>query len=699
MGIFNTFIYSDGTNSAIPQTLYGNISKLEFSVAPFIATAINNEVVNGVELPKVSLSWTIPNGDIFGFRVVRNQEGFSETEEDGNIIYELFGSSITPTSTFIDFSIAAPIAPGRYIYYTIWVLLANGSWYLSDSTYTLIPKNHNVVTPDGAILQTSNYKLAALLPRAFTSLEGTPNDEINPNSDLYNFLGGIAYTWDELLTFADLLAPSLQGKNNNPNFVPVFAKQLGLDILPNTSLKTQKRLIREATFINKMKGTKLGLQTFVEAMTNYSSTVDVSSNLLLSIQDSSFYKTTGYWVPADAGRPIVAVTTQSVPSEPYAIDTQWCAHYHSADTTTSFWLLGISGSNPILKCATVTAGLDYTFTMYGKGTGSGTLQLTPKFYDVFGNDLGTGTVASGINSLTLSSSWAQLSHTTTAPDTAAFVGLEIVLNSPQSNKEYYFDMVQVALASDTRSSEYREPRAVEVYVAPSKVNWLKNPSFTPDTDAEWTVSSGVTPTYVTPTTVPGVLDGSHMLKMAMSSSTQWVLSTHSEVITPGEYYSFSIYAKTGSGIEQASISMSAYDQTADSIAQVNSIDVTASQAITLTTDWARYSITLFIPPALSSIDILVSLSGTSAGHNVYVDAAQVEIGYSARDYFDGDYEINGGAWSGSKDASVSYLYSNKITKLGSLETQLPKQLPMNTSFMVFIGLTAPTDIAIRGISS
>jgi hypothetical protein len=137
MGIFNTFSYNDGT-------LYGSFSKLEFSVSPFTAVAITNSATySDVPNPKVELSWANPSGDIFGFRIIRNQEGFSETAEDGHKIYETFDPPLPPETVFTDVSYSVPLTSGKYVYYTIWLLMADNTWYPSAACFTLIPKNHN----------------------------------------------------------------------------------------------------------------------------------------------------------------------------------------------------------------------------------------------------------------------------------------------------------------------------------------------------------------------------------------------------------------------------------------------------------------------------------------------------------------------------------------------------------------------------
>lgn len=708
MGIFNTFQYSDGTNPAIPQTLYGNFSKLAFAVSPFTAVAItNNPYSDTLEDPAVDLSWVNPSGDIFGFRIVRNQEGFSETAEDGHIILETFDPVLPDLSTFTDVGYKIALTSGKYVYYTIWLLTADNSWYPAGACFTLIPKNHNMITPDGVVLQSSDYKMSALLPRAFTSVQKTPIDEIDRSSDLYNFLSGFAYTLDELLTYADLLSPSLNGRNNNPNFVVPFAYQLGLPFLPNTSIKTQKRLIRESTYLHKNKGTLLGISTFAEALTGFAPTVTVSPNLLLSIQDSTFYRGIGNWFNHMGGM-LATIEASSIPigmngEEPYAVDASW----HGVITTTDT-LVGVSCGlmNPetaqvdVLQLGIpVKSEATYEFSFYSTyldDPGSGSAGATPVmyWYDSNGNNLdnqagdyldltsGLGTLQKGISSFT-------------APENSAFAGIGMLFNHPGA---YALDMVQVREVVDTSVVGFHEARAAEIYLAPNKINWIENPSFVETTDlddVDWVYGGADIITYITPTTVPGVKDGSHMVKLEYTTDPVDI-SAHTDNVPSDVYYTFSVYAKCEVSTATLSLYMNAVS--GGDIVNINGQDVTNSSEITLTTSWNRYFVTLFVPDTGVDVHLEVGISG-EISNKIYLDAAQAEQGYTPTDYFDGSYSARGASWLGDPDDSASYLYNNKIQKIGTLETQLPEYLPMNTAFVITTGFTSPTEVMAKGFSS
>ena len=87
MALYNSFKYNDGT-------LYGDGSPLDYSASPVVATAIN--------YGQVSLSYSVPTGGYIKFRIVRNQDGYPETSEDGKIIYETDLGEYPTGSTILD---------------------------------------------------------------------------------------------------------------------------------------------------------------------------------------------------------------------------------------------------------------------------------------------------------------------------------------------------------------------------------------------------------------------------------------------------------------------------------------------------------------------------------------------------------------------------------------------------------------------
>ena len=60
---------------------YGLTPKLAYSVEPMS--------INVLKFNEVYLSWQLPTGIFTRFRLVRNQNGWPETAEDGVVLYEL----------------------------------------------------------------------------------------------------------------------------------------------------------------------------------------------------------------------------------------------------------------------------------------------------------------------------------------------------------------------------------------------------------------------------------------------------------------------------------------------------------------------------------------------------------------------------------------------------------------------------------
>jgi sulfur carrier protein ThiS len=190
-----------------------------------------------------------------------------------------------------------------------------------------------------------------------------------------------------------------------------------------------------------------------------------------------------------------------------------------------------------------------------------------------------------------------------------------------------------------------------------------------------------------------------MVELTTVEDDEFVVSTNTDVIPTNYYYTFSVYAKAGSGSESITLGIAALD--ADDVAvEINGAPVAVRSAeITLTNTWQRYSITLFLPESNVDNHLLVDVSGTGAGNVISLDAAQVESGYTSTDYFDGDYTPRGAYWVGDENSSKSIFYSNKVTKLGNLTTQLPDYVPLNTAYVVTSGFDSLTTVELKAFSS
>lgn len=694
MGIYNTFDWGDGT-------LYGDSAKVGYSASPFTATAIGTTVYeqpvvirresNGTPVygttqvvrPKVFLTWTKPTGSIFGFRVVRNQDGWSESSEDGEIILETFEPVIPEEEYVYDELSNTPLVEGRYAYYTVWVLLADYSWAVAAYTYCLIPTRHNVYSPDGTVYKSSERRFLELFPKVYTTEQQSYVDEVSETSDFRTFLGGFSYTLDEMLTFADLLIPDISGRTTNPNTVGIQAAQMGLPKEPTLSLQRKKALIRNALTINKQRGTGVGIESLAESLTGFAPEVTLSPNLLLSIQDSSFYKTVGNWKIAANGTLTANLTTGSsdlpLQTNTYSVDRSWTG---KAVTTGSNVIMSLGKDDPRLKGIPVVEGTEYVWSFYTKVTGTG-YATTPTitWYDSKGNSLST---SAGTN-FTPTTSWVKTSVTATAPTNAYFAAIQFSFSSAST---YYIDMVQFAKVQTGITLAYYEARGITLYLAPTKVNYLPNPSFGASA-AGYTWAGQTAYDTTTDSTVPGIsLDNSKMFQLTTTADTAYSISTETPATLPlGRYYTFSVYVSTTSGTEYGQLNLQAFTD-GDAIEEETLGLIKASTPVkTITSSWARQSVSLFVPDGYVNVSLVASVTSpvaTIPTQTPVIAAGKVTLTTSAPHGFTAGQKVkiaglspngynNTSATIFSVDSPTTFTYTNATTgaiTVGGTATQV-----------------------------
>jgi hypothetical protein len=710
MARYNTFKYGDAT------VKYGDTSASLYEATPFVAAAIDYD--------KIRVSWIMP-GTISGYtysrlRIVRNQDYPSETQEDGIIIVDLsspFSASgyqerTDGTLKDADGNLFPALKPGKFVYYSIWLLKVTGGntfWDKIADTSTVLAKSHDTllsntddsVSPAGLSAaeieflrtnlinnattrtQTTHQKFLELLPRVYTTANESPLDIVDETSDLSRFLKGFTYTIDEIFTFADLLLPTRDATNYSADLLRAKSFELGITADNQRSQKIQQKLVREAQYITSRKGTALALETLAESMTGFNAVVIPSPNLMLSAQDSSFYKGIGNWKVVGG----CTLTVEKVNTPPAKatftpdLDKAINLVYSGKVVTSAANAQIVNGSSsPITQGIPVTAGSSYTFSAYVQNTGAGTITPTIRWYDVSGTYISASTTTAW----TTSSSWAKKTLTATAPAGSVYASTELKFNS--SGQTYYLDMMQFAVGS---AAAYEEARTANVHLSPTKINYIVNPSFEVD-KSNWTITDSGS-SIVTDSS-PDVVSGTKSLSATISSTQKIeavVTSGTGELAIPsvvvgappllvptpkyGDYYTYSFYAKKAtSGTLNATITFAASS---------GSLSKNVTKPIAITNSWNRYYVNLFVESAYVAPTLTLTLLGVDSGV-VRFDAAQLERAYSPTDYFDGSMSINGGEWSGTANASATYVFPNKSTVVSRLATDMPSYLVTGTPYRV-----------------
>lgn len=681
MAKYSRFRYAQATYGEAP-------SNLGYSVAPLTAFVYDYSGANG----RVELTWVQPVGEFTQMRIVRNQDAFPETAEDGVIIFDAY----SPISELVTQDLTSGDYPsfvsGRYAYYRAWLRKSDHVWYQAGDAYTLIPSPHPTSTSrdatravfengvlstraneyNGELLST-HEKLVDLLPRVFTSAAQSPLDAFDSSSVIYRFLGAFAATLDESLTFADLLKPQKSGRSANPTTLGLAANQYGLLPEPFLATKSQKNMIGEARYIYSRKGTINALEVMVESLTGYAPTVNTSTNMMLNIQDSSFYKGTGFWsAGTNTTLTAVAVDTAVAYSTPTteakAIDQAWIGEVvvsggagYISNGNTSVFTQGIP----------VEPETEYLFSYYSRST-AGSAAATITWYDHFGNDISTPVVGT---TLTTTPDWARVADLITSPVGAAFAGVRIDFAIEDT---YELDMVNFSSGS---IQVYEEPRAAVITLASNKNNYIKNPSFESWSGAtlnHWTTASTVDKVN---TTLNNGYGGTYMLELTTEFAGTTTLSTIADTTNAdtGLFYTFSIYMQAPAGDETFTITMTADDG-------VNDPFSFTSAPFVVSTAWERFHSTFRVPSTIdaSTLSLEVTISGETIGNVVNIDNAQLENSYNPSDYFDGSMGFAQGAfWGGVENESASYLYVKRISALPRLISELPNYLPMGTPYVLY----------------
>ena len=753
--IYGVIKYGDGN--------YGQQPKLKISANPFYALAMDYSTIR--------VFWENPvataDSQFIGIRLIRNFDQFPEHPEDGEILIESRGTNPTLLNGVKQFD-DTKVIPGQFVYYRIWLLMsldysgtAGGelTWLVAGETYVLIPKPHHAVTPANTYkpvnvsgyvvservkeqeLRTTNDKFMSLIPEIFKE-NRYPNGTRGENTDLSSFLAPFSFMLDSILTYADITKPDLSGRTTNPTVLNLESFQTGLPYEPNGVTRAQKKLIRDAIWTYSRKGTLLGLQKFVENITGYSSSITVLPNLLLSMQDASFYKGIGNWTSSSYAT--LTAEQNVVPtagSSDVVYDTEWVG---KVVTTATNQTINSGSDSPVTKGIPVEPLTDYTLYFWVKSAASSTVTPSVVWYDIQGNVIPA--TYSALSSVSTSTSFGSATtRTVTSPATAVKAVIKFTLASIDT---YRFD--RVSLVQGTTVTYYTEPRTVSIFLNPDKTNYILNPSFE-DNTSNWSATNA-TLTQLTGSSsdvlpVTGISARNDMVKVQFTSSPATVSAT---ACTPpvGSYYTFSIYHATKTGTQAFTLnlkatcettivnsrvaagvgtvwfledhmfqigdqitfsgttslnavsttvtaagsnyvsfatSVSAYAQAVDTGKAILTLLVTKS--VTATTTWGRSSVSLNIPANFpydltSRYTTVTAYITSTATGTVYLDAAQLEPRITASDYFDGSLYYQNGVWAGTANASISYQYTNHTQHIARLKTTVMDYLPKNTVYVI-----------------
>jgi hypothetical protein len=731
-------------NVVYKGAFYGEVPRTPFSVEPFIATALDYD--------RILVTWNTPVGDLTGIRLVRNQEGFSECPEDGVILLEVnntdgdFGSTsyIDGVDNLLDSSPDNDIGlvSGRWVYYRMWVRRSDDLWTVANDAFTILPRKHGTNLPDGTELQSTQINFMDLLPRVFTSAEQSPLGTIDSSSTLYQFLEGMSFTLDEMLTLADLLLPDSSGRNAGPGLLQLQLAEYGLQQEEPDAIVRKKRMVREALYMYSRKGTPIALGTMIESLTGYAPTISPTNNLLLTVQDGTFYKDLGFWRSVGPGSLSLETKVRTPETELKSIDADYCAKV----VTTGIGARIENGTfRPTTRGVPLPEIGEYTFSYYLRQPSGMANDVVASivWYDESGKELSRASETHFGNSL---GEWSRNHITATSPgfqgvissysvsaniltvtltdphpisigQTVAIAGLgdpfdllaEVVATTANSisvaieaedvveteaeglvssARAVYAGLVLSFSAADTYYVDLMAFSQGELadYEEPRGVNIFlgsvkANYINNPSFVAEGTpwVSATAAQSYVE-STLPFIYAGNTMLALEPLAPGPVELTT---TIPPqnlpiDKAYVFSVYLQSPDETRDVSLKITLSDG--------EETLTRTSDPVTVGEEWTRPYVELYVPSNLNpetlqaTVEILFDSNSASP---MYVEAAQLENGYRPTDYFDGSFPPEYGVtWAGVENQSASHCYKIKQVKIIRLIQELENYLPSNTPYFI-----------------
>ena len=618
------------------SSYYGATPKLAYSVEPMSLTVLS--------FSTAQIDWQSPTGNFTRIRLVRSQNGFSEHAEDGVIVWEEYATegAVSRTSFVdgVDNPTSIAMTSGKPIYYTMFLFTSGKIWVKAGSIDGIVPGNHDTQT-----------KFINVLPRVFTSKEQSPFAEADTTSALYSFIDGFSFTLEEFLTYIDLLRPSHSRFETPASIIESETSHVGLTYEPNLATKLQKKLVRESIYMYSRKGTELSLGTYVESLTGFAPVISVSENLLLNVQDSTFYQSIGNWTATNA---TLSYTDVQVPeSGDNVIDTTYSCEIVATGSGT----MSLGSSNPKTLGIPVKGDTEYTYSAQLKSpTSAGNMSLSVEWFDYEGTSLSATTSTT----LAANNTWQQKSYTLTSPTNAYYAVVKINYSAAGT---YYTDEVCFQTGS---TASYDEARAITIFLDSTKINYIKNPSFEVNVTDGWTLDGSATASQDVDVS-DKAYSGTSSAKITATGA--WSYLSDDSPVESGKYFTFSAYVKTDSAFNVVFIGKdSGGNPTGHE--EVIAFDAQA--------DWARVTATDLMDAINESSVAYYSVGFSGDAGEFFIDCVQFEQSQVDTDYFDGSLPSNFGAvWSGTADNSYSYMYYNQDIKLQRLGLTLPDWLPMN----------------------
>ena len=345
------------------------------------------------------------------------------------------------------------------------------------------------------------------------------------------------------------------------------------------------------------------------------------------------------------------------------------------------------------------AGGNYTFSIFGVSAATArNAKAAIKWHDLGGNYLSTsdfGTEESLPVAGMANDTAERLTVSAVAPVNAAFATPFISIASATLGQIFYFDAAMFENAN--AATTFEDSRLIKITFKASRINELKNPNFT--TNTQWGISNGTLVLGSSLSPGPTAVSGETLVAKPTASGDVVINSENVTTVLPNTTYTFSVYAKyfnaTPTTANPITASVAWYDSDDNIITLYSAPSVSmgteqfgASLTTGNLTTFVRPSVTSTSPANAAYAIVRVKYPTTSTSLYLVLDEALFEASAYVNSYFDGDTgftSLTNLLWEGgdiNADAARSHYYKNRGTIQGRLINDLPNYLTLGSQFQL-----------------
>lgn len=511
----------------------------------------SNIVAESSNYGSISVYWTPITPDPADtapthWKVVKSYLGAVDNPDDGITV----DGAAYPTFRLTKIDTLDDSDANKEIIYSIWVYNSVKGWIFCGSVNTFS------VGDDGTL-----NKISRWVPRAWLN-EGSVGagigditGEPEASNRLTQILSAYAFEYDFLRSQTYVLSKTSDPKLVHTSLLPSLVNDYGFNYEPSLGDTYHATLYSLGDAVIRNKGTKVGVSTYINALTHLTSNVTVGHNLLLDYNDASFEESLGRWSSSSGTFAQKSYVASDYPT-PYSYDNQFPLRRVGYASLTTAATTAVTLSLPGNTYDISTYGIPikpntrYVFSGWAKrvGTVSATASAKIYWYNSVGKLISSTTAGSN---LTITTSWAEFVSSSDSgrngklsPDNAYFAKVELTVTpSSATSVEYLFDMLQFCTSNN--SFVYEDARLVTAYLLGDRTNLLLNPSFEAGSSF-WTAYNGTLSTTSIGVS-SSVKHGSYVGQLTSSSST--ITGVVSDWVTaePGSAVNFSGYVSGTSG--------------------------------------------------------------------------------------------------------------------------------------------------------